>query len=192
MIEIPVSSFEEFERRVKEIVLGIENFKKNNPLIHYSDPLFRGQRKGSWKLVTTLERHIEFSEYPFLDYFQKMKNVQKDIQRVTGKKWNLNQTFGEGNCNNPIPYPEEYEFMAYLRHHGFPSPLLDWTSSMEVASFFAFQKPSDEENVAVYVYINYIGRGEAFWASKSKLTTLGPNIMPDMRHKIQKSQYTMS
>src|SRR5579871_975887 len=32
-----------------------------------------------------------------------------------------------------------YDYMAYLRHHGFPSPLLDWTRSPYVAAFFAFR-----------------------------------------------------
>jgi hypothetical protein len=31
-----------------------------------------------------------------------------------------------------------YEYMAYLRHHGFPSPLLDWTRSPYIAAYFAF------------------------------------------------------
>lgn len=194
-----LSSFEEFEQEVEEIVSGIETAKKNNPLKIYSAPLFRGQTNSSWKLKSTLERterYLESSEFTYLHYLQILRNVQKDIQRETGKKWNLNQTFGECNLNNynyqPTPYREEYEFMAYLRHHRFPSPLLDWTSSMKVASFFAFQDPSDEENVSVYVYLEYIGRGDFGWMGKPNIETLGPNIKPDMRHEKQESSYMLS
>jgi hypothetical protein len=31
-----------------------------------------------------------------------------------------------------------YPYLAYLRHHGFPSPLLDWTESASVAAYFAY------------------------------------------------------
>jgi hypothetical protein len=33
-----------------------------------------------------------------------------------------------------------YDFMTRLRHHGFPSPLLDWPQSPYTAAFFAFNK----------------------------------------------------
>lgn len=33
-----------------------------------------------------------------------------------------------------------YGFMTRLRHHGFPSPLLDWPQSPYIAAFFAFNK----------------------------------------------------
>lgn len=212
MFEIKqISSYEEFEHEVKNIFSEIEN-SMNGYLwklvkkygISESDiakiarkpypPLFRGQRNGSWKLKSTLERtcrYLKSSEIPYLNYLQIMRNVQGDIQRETGKKWNLNQTFDD--CPSQIsPYPEEYEFMAYLRHHRFPSPLLDWTVKMKVASFFAFENPSDEENVAVYLYLEYIGRGDAGWTGRANLETPFPDIKPDIRHEKQGSRYMLS
>jgi len=198
MVEIQVSSYEEFERKVEGIFSGIETTKKNNPFKVYSAPLFRGQGHSSWKLKSTLERtlerterFLESSEFTYLHYLQIMRNVQKDIQREAGKKWDINQTFDD--CPFPnSPYQEEYEFMAYLRHHRFPSPLLDWTFSMKVASFFAFQNHSDEENVAVYVYLEHIGRADAGWTGRANLETPGPDIKPDIRHKKQESNYMLS
>jgi FRG domain len=31
-----------------------------------------------------------------------------------------------------------YDLLIYTRHHGFPSPLLDWTRSAYIAAFFTF------------------------------------------------------
>ena len=48
-----------------------------------------------------------------------------------------------------------YRYMAYLRHFGFPSPLLDWSRSPFVAAFFAFRddppgKKPDKRSVFAY------------------------------------------
>jgi formylglycine-generating enzyme required for sulfatase activity len=194
MVEIEVLSFKEFEEMVEDSLSKIKKLRQYNPFKGFYPPLFRGQRKSSWKLKSTLERLTKLSEYPFLLYFQKMKKVQEEIQKVTGEKWHLNYPpFGDRGLE--IPNEETYRFMIYLRHHRFPSPLLDWTSSKEVAAFFAFQNHSDEKYVAIYEYLDRIGRsGEnVVWAEESHVRLLGPDVFkPDKRHEKQKSWYMLS
>jgi FRG domain len=80
--------------------------------------------------------------------------------------------------------------MAYLRHHGFPSPLLDWTRSPYVAAFFAFNKAIEDSNSRVSIYIF----GETSHVSGNGMPVLyryGPYVRTHRRHVLQQSEYTL-
>jgi len=123
-IEIP--NWETFERRVSE--LREEYKKESSPL------LFRGQGNSKWSLTTTLERsgaeRMLFREYhalicssmgPEVKTFAGIEVPTFDYQWCTehflkaGLLYEIGEVF-------PTPL---YKYMAYLRHFGFPSPLLD-------------------------------------------------------------------
>lgn len=56
--------------------------------------------------------------------------------------------------------PENGAFFNLVQHHGYPTPLLDWTYSPYVAAFFAYRsllnedapKATDEERVRIIVF----------------------------------------
>lgn len=106
------------------------------------------------------------------------------------KRWTLEDDFN--SIDNPYNPPQGYPFMIYLRHHGFPSPLLDWTMSPYVAAFFAFESkpPTEEENVAIYSFIEYWGDAKS--SGTHVISTIGSYVTTDRRHHIQQCRYTFA
>ena len=84
----------------------------------------------------------------------------------------------------------QYEFMSHLRHHGFPSPLLDWSLSPYVALFFALNNSNKMDSAAVYAYIEYQGEGKGGTVGSPQIVTIDRYIETHKRHFMQQSEYT--
>jgi FRG domain len=193
MEERHVNTWEEFEdglQRVREEYAQSASSLK-------SSLLFRGQEDSCWLLTSTLERNRE--RMLFKDYYRVIARIRPQIETITGNEW-------------PIPsYPEVesavtdydafniklwsglcpgYAYMAYLRHHGFPSPLLDWSRSPYVAAFFAFNKAIKDSGSRVSIYVF----GEMSHVSGNGMPVLhryGPYVRTHRRHVLQQSEYTL-
>ena len=189
MKEIKLHCWEDFETEVSKIFAELE-YKRKETIHHVSPPLFRGHTKESWKLETTLERYSK-KEYSMEDYFEILLAIQPAVESFTSKSWELSW---DPIQSRPSP-PPGYDFMVYLRHHWFPSPLLDWSRSPYVAAFFAFQqhldKEEEEENCAIYSYIEYYGGCKIGSPHQAQIIGLGPYIRTHRRHFIQQCEYTI-
>jgi len=155
-----------------------------------SKVLFRGQSCDSWNLQTSLERYSTY-EFEIGEYDSILRRISHAISAFTDKKWNI-------ECNEDfdlsIQPPPNYEFMVYARHHGFPTPLLDWTESLYVALFFAYQKANvkSSDKVSVYAYIESLDGIKSGWEGEANIRLLGPYVTSHKRHFIQQGHYTIS
>jgi hypothetical protein len=163
--------------------------------------LFRGHSNSDWPLTTTLERaHCEgmsFDEY----YRLAVTRVRPTVEALTGATWEvpdydlkLEEAFrGDRELFSSLNFPSIgfYRYMVYLRHHGFPSPLLDWTSSMHVAAFFAFRAADAAEKRSIYVYCERPHGSKGGAVGEPAMRPVGKYVRTHARHFRQQSDYTI-
>jgi FRG domain-containing protein len=190
MQSIDLETWEQFQEELKTRDISIDG--------RY---LFRGQRNASWSLDTTLERR-RLRDYGFLDYYRLICTVRPQIESFTGTTWGtlppddevrqLSKEYQKfslmlDGIDGTFP---AYSYMAYLRHHGFPSPLLDWTRTPYVAAYFAFRN-ADKDKVAIYVYTERAGRIKVCSNNEAQIHILGHYVQAHKRHFLQQCEYTI-
>jgi hypothetical protein len=163
--------------------------------------LFRGQSDSEWSLTTTLERAgcagMSFSEY----YHLTVARIRHAVETFTEVNWDvpdpdrrLEESFLDRELfpYHRFPSVEFYRYMAYLRHHGFPSPLLDWTYSPYVAAFFAFREPmAAAQKRSIYVYCETPEGHKGGAVGETTMRQIGPYVRSHRRHFRQQSDYTI-
>ena len=193
------SCWEDFEREIGEVFRRYEKRREEARPGWISPPLFRGQSMACWPLETTLERYTE-RPYTMREYYELIRNyVKSPVESVTEKRWDIGEYPEAGPEPHGPPFGDEfYEFMVYLRHHGFPSPLLDWSQSPYVAAFFAFRSAAGadrqtdlKDEAAIYCLHEYWAVGKTWGKHDPHIIGLGPNVRTTPRHFRQQSWYTI-
>lgn len=160
-----------------------------------SDFLFRGQGNEEYSLQTTLDR-APGGPWSFSRYFRLISIARPQIETFTGQRWDMEDwpelsKWASKYDNLKLSQFPAYDYLVFLRHHGFPSPLLDWTRSPYVAAYFAFAHPQSEW-VAIYVYWEHTGQGKVGSSTEPQIVSFGPYVRSHSRHFLQQSEYTIA
>lgn len=107
--------------------------------------LFRGQKKANWHLRTSLERCCDREQIP--------------ARQRRLFEWNLGREFRRAyhHYSSYVPEPNNWlEWLSLMQHHGAPTRLMDFTYSLYIALYIAFEKLDDhqDEDCAVWAVNN--------------------------------------
>jgi FRG domain len=166
------------------------NTSSKSPLV------FRGHGSENWKLETTLER--SWHPQKVSEYYRLILRIKSEIESLADLAWPKGPTWPEVDklVKDYEPFAlrlgdlPHYEYMTYLRHHGFPTPLLDWSRSPFVAAYFAFSRPLTE-NVVIFAFCDAPQGFKVSGNDDAQIVTCGPYVSTHKRHFAQQSQYTI-
>ncbi|MCX5781930.1 MAG: FRG domain-containing protein [Elusimicrobia bacterium] len=203
--EITIKIWDEFNDKIKYI----KNKYGFTPAGDYQNEhlvFYRGLADGKYKLSTTLERYSPNNPWSVCEYAGFLQRCSSEIESFTKFNWNLpndkewkteyNKVFTTRHPESIIKIPF-LEFWIYMRHNGFPSPLLDWSASPYVAAFFAFEEQKEADCVAIYAYIEPLPNPgielDNSPSSRPQIRIIGgPDTRTHERHYLQQAWYTLA
>lgn len=186
-------TLEDFLELIEEYKLNLsKKIQSHTPLV------FRGQASSQWTLQTTLERYTNQTEFEADKYLAVLAKIAPATASFTNNNWHIEPDkidYSEFTNKNKKFYPSHLDFMVYARHHSFPSPLLDWTESLYIALFFAFNpinehQVNDDERIAVFSYVDSLDSGKIGVVGAAEINQIGKYIYTHKRHFLQQARYT--
>jgi hypothetical protein len=191
-----VSNMEYLREQVDTI---IEKYGRNKAASYSvkNSVLFRGQPNGDWDLNSTLERASKKKKWTLQRYFDLTSRIRPIIEsyyplpfsqpsNLEVDKWLREVALSYGVVNVP-----GYDYLLYLRHYGFPSPLVDWTTSLYIAAGFAFFQENAATDRAIYMFVEAPEGLKGTTVGDPEIAQLGPYVKTHKRHFLQQANYTI-
>ncbi|MBI5624482.1 MAG: FRG domain-containing protein [Elusimicrobia bacterium] len=198
MEEIKANSLNELRKVISDFRKVVASYDipivSGKPCIERGDILFRGQENASWKLETTLERASPDKFYVRGYVHRALRGIHQ-IESFSGHRWQIDRSkidaeFAD-NHEFRINLPG-YSYLVYLRHSSFPSPLLDWSESPYVATFFAYESARGKDDLALYCYAERPRGTKGGWSGEALIDVQGPFVTTHKRHFSQRAWYSVA
>lgn len=109
--------------------------------------VFRGVADSSWGLETTLDRFAPIQPEVRIEQSERLVEIFSEQCLGLSRPRKISSSKNETD--------DEFDLIA--RHHGLPSPILDWTKSPFIAAYFAFADAAHKarpgpERVGIYMF----------------------------------------
>ena len=131
-------------------VLQLVREQQRESILRGSIAWFRGQSSADWKLTSRMQRRI--TKYrrvipTAISNEQDFRTLHRDTlkeqyQKFRSKAWSLL------SADERTPW----NLLFVMQHHGFDTPLLDWTDDFACSVFFALRGRDVRTTAAIYIF----------------------------------------